>query len=405
MLVALLSSQHNISGETSGEIGQSRAAVRIGGQSVLSRQIDFALNAGCERIICLAQGLTPELVELQHHVENAGAVFHAMRTAINLSGLVSMADDILVMADGLVFDHTVSAENIGPHRTILTLPADPAVNLGFERIDQDRAWAGMMVIAGALVEKLAELPDDVDTQSSLLRLALQSGTRCSALPAQVLSNQHWALVISAHAAEAYEHQWLAEHTRTAPIYAPLHRVADLAARITARKHPKARVAALSGNIIGMALLTSGAVAGYFGYAAIGLGLVFIAAFSIRFAASLAFALNRNPGEVRDKFASAPKLLLDSVIIYLCIVSAPNLAQIGTGFAVIVLMGLVWMIQFTNGGTWWHKVQAIADDRGLLVFALFVASFYSVFLSVLQGLTLIILASLLFHKFRAQLTPA
>lgn len=405
MLVALLSSQHTISGETSSEIGQARSAVRIGGQSVLSRQVDFALNAGCERIICLAQGLTPELVEIQHHVENAGAVFHAMRTAINLSGLVSMADDVLVMADGLVCDHTISAENIGPHRTILTLPADPAVNLGFERIDQDRAWAGMMVIAGALVEKLSELPDDVDTQSSLLRLALQSGTRCSALPAQTLSNQHWALVISVNTAEAYEHQWLAENTRTAPIYAPVHSVADFAARMTARKHPKASVAALSGNVVGMALLASGGAAGYFGYAAIALGLICIAAFAIRFAESLAFVLNRNAGEVRGKFASALKLFLDGMVIYLCIVLAPNFAQISTGFAVIILMGLLWMIQFTGGGSWWQKIQAIAEDRGLLAVALFAASFSSVFLSVLQGLTLIILAALLFHKFRAQLTPA
>ncbi|MGB7374537.1 hypothetical protein [Pontixanthobacter sp.] len=405
VLVALLSSQQSISGDFPGEISIPCSAVRIGGRTVLSRQVDFALSAGCERIICLTQGLTPELLEAQHVAEKAGAVFHSMRTAINLSGLVSMADDVLVIADGLVFDAAAGAACIGPHRTVLTLPADNAVSLGFERVDQDRAWAGLMVIAGALVEKLVELPDDVDPQSSLLRLALQNGTRCAALPAKIVAQQHWAIIRSADAARAYEHQWLAEHGRVAPLAAPVNLFADRAALMTVRKHPKAGLAALSGYLISMLSAGAGALSAFFGYITLGLGLVFIAAFSARFAGSLAHALRQKTRGAQAVSGIIRAVIIDITIIFLCAAAVPEADQIGAGFAALMLIGLLHMVQFTAGGDRWQMVQAAADDRAVLVACLFAASLSGLLLPILQAITLLFLMLLMLQKYDARLTPA
>lgn len=404
MLVALLSSQHTVSGESSADIDKFRADARIGGQSVLSRQVDFALKSGSEKIIILSQGFTPELVDVQHHIEKAGAVFHAMRSAINLSGLISVADDVLVIVDGLIFDGHLGSEYIGPHRTVLTLQADTAVDLGFERIDQTRAWAGVMLIPGRLVEKLAELPVDVDPQSSLLRLALQNGVRCAALPDDAIAQNQWALVTSPDISQAYEKVWLTAHARIAPVYAPINLLADISAKVTLRKHPKASLAALSGNLIGLAVVSGALLAGYSGYAVWGLGLTALAWFSVRFSGSLSFLLHQGESTGKPTFRRAIALIFDIALIILCIMAVPTFAQIGTGFAVMVLVGLLRLAELTSGDVWWHKWRAVLEDRGLLSAALFTAGLMDLTLSSIQLFTLVILGTLLLQKFRARITP-
>lgn len=401
MLVALLSSQ-----ELASDAGSMpRGFLRVGGQSILSRQVDFALKSGCEKIVCLVNELSPEIVDIQHRVERAGAVFHAVRSAINLGGMVSIADDLLVISDGLAFDDDIATAHIGPHRSVLTVLADPSVGAGFERLDQDRAWAGIMVIAGALVEKLSEMPDDIDPQSSLLRLALQNGTGGVPLPENTVSDSRWTLASSADLARDFETRWLSDRTDVAPLFAPTYSLSDRAAIAVTKKHPNLRLVTTLGHVGTWALLSVAALAGYFGYPSLGFGIAALAAFSRRFAGTLSVVLGNAPATSPKIASQASLVALDILLIFLCVVSTLAHDQIEMAFAAAVLFGLLRMTELTTGSSWWGSWQAFVSDRGILSLGFLAFTFSGIFMLVVQMLAMVALMVLLLENYRARLTPA
>ena len=46
-----------------------RGLLRLGGRSIVHHQLATALALGCERVICLADGLPGEVIAIQHAAE------------------------------------------------------------------------------------------------------------------------------------------------------------------------------------------------------------------------------------------------------------------------------------------------------------------------------------------------
>lgn len=188
--------------------GARRAFLRIGGAPIARHQLGLALSLGCERVICLARTLDADLVALQHAAEDAGAKFHVINGSRGLMGLISTADEVIALADGLLPapDDAVALIEAGPG--VMVQPADPAIAAGFERIDAASAAAGLMHVPGRLVERLAELPADFDPVSALQRIALQSGVPQRHLPPGIVEAGRWSLVRDEAQAHAIEGGWI-----------------------------------------------------------------------------------------------------------------------------------------------------------------------------------------------------
>lgn len=188
-----------------------RSFLRVAGASVAQHQLGLALALDCQRVICLARSTSPELVEVQHAAEDAGLQFYIATDARQLSGLVTANDELLVVAEGLFVD----PGNIVPlfeGRTplVLVLPVEGAVAAGFERIDLNRAAAGLMRVPGQLAERLHELPVDCDIPSALTRIALQSDVRMEEVPPAARAGTGWRLIRNETEAYAIENEWLNE---------------------------------------------------------------------------------------------------------------------------------------------------------------------------------------------------
>ena len=198
MLVALLSTL-----ELAGD-GAScpRGFLHVGGRTVIERQASFALALGCERIVCIAEGLPPEVIQLQHQVERSGARFHAVRGREALHSLVSASDEVLIIADGILPDMAPLQALVGNRKGVLAIPESEGLAAGYERIDRDWCWAGVARCSGAEVERLSDLPRDVDPLAALMRCALQAGRPIIPLPDGVLVNGLWWLVGNANTALA-----------------------------------------------------------------------------------------------------------------------------------------------------------------------------------------------------------
>lgn len=187
----------------------ARAFLRVAGATLAQHQLGLALALDCQRVICFARGATPELIALQHDAEDAGLQFAIATGPRQLAGLITAADDLVVVSEGLFVDPSeVAALVENRSALVLVQPVEGALAAGFERIDINRATAGLMRVPGQLVERLHELPTDVDVPSALTRIALQSGIAMHEVPAQARAGSGWRMIRSEADAIALENEWL-----------------------------------------------------------------------------------------------------------------------------------------------------------------------------------------------------
>ncbi|MDE8654181.1 hypothetical protein [Novosphingobium album (ex Liu et al. 2023)] len=185
-----------------------RAFLRVAGSTLAQHQLGLTIALDCQRVICIARGTSPELLAVQHRAEDAGQQFHIVTAPAQLAALVTAADDLIVLSEGLLPDpaHAVPLLESGP--AVLTQPVEGALAEGFERIDINNAAAGAARLPGRLVEQLHELPGDWDVPSALTRIALQSGIPMREVPSAARLGVGWKMIRTETEALGVEHEWL-----------------------------------------------------------------------------------------------------------------------------------------------------------------------------------------------------
>ncbi|MBA3054293.1 MAG: hypothetical protein FP826_05030 [Sphingomonadales bacterium] len=346
-----------------------RAFLRVGGAMVARHQLSLVLAAGCGRVICIARAIGPELVELQHDAEKAGASFHVVPGSRGLSGLVTAADEVLVLAEGLLPTAGDAVRLLGGPPAVFVQPAEAGIPAGFERIDLNQASAGMMLVPGRLVDRLMELTPDADPGSALLRIALQAGVAQRAVPDEVRLGGRWLLVRSEGEAQAAEDGWMARHTAGGPATP-----GPVVARMLVRHFGPALLhggsASLVGVTTGVLFAAMALAAAWFGFFAIALVFAGVG-WVIRRASGLLEALQSealaggNDNSWRD---AAYELAFDVLIGAILVMASPSLPGellFERWFAPIMLIGLLRLLPRGFPSEW----SAWATDRLVLVFLL------------------------------------
>ena len=127
-----------------------RAAYRnFAGARIIDRQIDLALAADCETIACLVEGIGREGAEAQRRAEQSGVRCVAMQNPRARSGLVTEADELFVVAAGVLPSDAAVLHNVA-RPAVLAFPAEDAVARGYERIDQK------LRALGASIERVSD---------------------------------------------------------------------------------------------------------------------------------------------------------------------------------------------------------------------------------------------------------
>ena len=256
----------------------SAAGGELAGATLAARQLDLAIALGAERVIALGHGADPAAIDLRARAEEAGLGFQCVPAAPRrLLGLVGAADDILVMAPGLLVGARTdpSLQSLGKGRGVLTFPAEAGISAGFERIDAETAWGGVLVAPGQVVERLEPLPDDADVVSALLRGARQAGVRTMPAKPGLLHSGDWRLFASNRQIDEYAPQFVRQAGGNGSV-APTRWLAAMAARSAA-----GRLVALPDYVLPLLLaaFVAGAVAlGFYRETGWGFACLAIAAF-------------------------------------------------------------------------------------------------------------------------------
>lgn len=379
--------------------GQPRLAdgspITLAGKTIAGRQVDFALAAGCEHIVVLGDEAKPEVAVLRRQVEAGGAAFQPMRNAHGLLGVIGAADELLVIAPGLIVERGPPRPGAG----VYTFPAQTGVELGFERIDADHAWAGVLVVNGAAVERLAELPRESEPAPALLRIALQARVPMKPVPEEALSEGTWSLADEADDPVAHDRAWLVRHTVAPARWAWTRRLANiLAAPWTASLVAAQR--SVAGLSAALAVLLAGAVIlSWQGFAVAGFSLI---AGATLVAACLRGinALRVAPfGVVRAVDEAVPGFAIDASI-FACIVlsiEGPWLQRLFTPAALLAAL-------YATHPERQPSIVALAGDRGIIALGLAVAGAFGVVEPVAMAFVLAILAIAGIQRARDGLTP-
>lgn len=380
------------------EAGGLRAELPLAGRSVLAWQVDLLRTQGVERVLCLCDGATGEVLRLQHEVEATGAAFHALKGFAALAALVRAEDELIILRDGLVPDpvlaRTLVEAGRAPPRVIVCLPTNHPLAIAhpedFERIDAERHWAGVLVMRGAPVQRLADFPADSDGVSVLLRLALQDGTPTRELTEDEHLSETWLLANSAPAVAVHEQALIA---RAAPVTDWRTPLAALAAVLVRRFVPLgltqgARIAAG----VGLALMLGGMVAAALGAVVGGLTLAAAGAFSgdlSRIYAALRLQLWQQSDAGRR--AAAVGVGVDTLAaLTLWFALSPVSEWIPLAICGPLVIGLARLAARDRS----KALAAVASDRASLLLVLTLAAAFGILPEAVAVLALVLAAALL-----------
>lgn len=377
----------------SGGVAMPRALLHVGAWTVARHQLSLAVAMGCKRIICIGAPRDEEMVSLQRDAEAAGAQFHAISGARQLSALVTSSDEMVVITDGLMASPGRAAQLLANSHCVVVQPVEIGLPAGFERVDLNHATAGLMLIPGRLVEKLMELPADCDVSSALTRIALQAGVAQCPLPAAAREGPGWKIVRNEAEAQGLESSWLAMQLAGEPVSTP----GTWIARLAVRTMGPALLHAGSGSNTVMAGAGAGwflaLLAGWFGFVGTGLCLAGFAWLIGRCGGLLSrierAALLRDPPFIPcDGFVN---FVTDAVIVTLVLWSYPE-SLFGdwrhTAFPPLMLLGLLRILPRSLA---LRHVEWL-EDRLVLVVVLAIAAGAELLLPIIQLLALIAVAA-------------
>lgn len=380
--------------------GAPRAFEMLGGKPLIAWQIDTMRSLNCDRIICIAHPGDEKIKEVRSLVEGSDMEFQAVAGPLPLVGLVSADQDLIIMADGLIVDPEALPDEFGSGRSVLTLPDNKGIAAGFERIDSEHAWAGLLLARGSITAHLAEMPPDSDTVSLLLRLALQSGARLSSIDPAALDSGEWMLVRDSEALEGREQALLnrgvEETSWTAPTVALSRRVARALAPAGFARGPL--IASVFGVTFGAAALGLS----YLEYQALGLALLGIGGFALSTSNALSNLKARLSGAAISQSKPLRTRIVVDVALILALALPLSLSEAHRTLFLPVLFVLAMRLAEQLAP---DRVKTGISDRAMLAFLLAITASFGTLEQALAGLSLVTLGSCLFFQRNSKITRA
>lgn len=170
-LIALVGASETLSD------GSLRALVTVAGETLIERQAARLADVGVTHIAVAVAAVPADLLATCDRLRRRGLKVTPVRAAADLVPLVESDDRIILVADGLRAGGTHYAAIAKPGSPAILVTGDTMLTQGFERIDATRRWGGLASISQPMVAELAAMPGEWDMMLTLLRLAVQAGSR------------------------------------------------------------------------------------------------------------------------------------------------------------------------------------------------------------------------------------
>ncbi|MCL6697766.1 hypothetical protein LZ496_03070 [Sphingomonas sp. NSE70-1] len=157
--------------------GGLRALLPLAGRTLVEFQARCLAAAGAAPLVVLVERVPPALNEAFDRLRSEGISIIPVSDGSEAASRFEAGNDLILLADGILPDMGDLERLLEEGGSaILTVPDDEA-HSEFERIDGTNRWAGLARVDSNMVGATAAMLGDWDLQSTLLRRAIQSGSR------------------------------------------------------------------------------------------------------------------------------------------------------------------------------------------------------------------------------------
>lgn len=176
--------------EASDRPGTLVASLPFGGMTLLEYQIRLLVGAGAEKVLIAVGKMTPQLLTAVNRATKKHPMIEVVRSAEEAAEKFPSDARVLVMADGLVTTDPVMDRMAAEGGEALLVTDDAESPAAIERLDMRDSWAGIARISVSQLGQIAQMPEDYDFQSALLRVASQSSAEHVPITAGWLKGGH-----------------------------------------------------------------------------------------------------------------------------------------------------------------------------------------------------------------------
>jgi hypothetical protein len=155
---------------------------------IVEHQLLWAVQLGAERIIFLSPSMPGALLQYVDQLKDDGVAAEIVRSAADLMQYATATDEVIFIGDGILprgefLD--ILADN---DRELIFVVDNAEQYSDFELIDLNHRWLGVATIQASRLAELADVPDDWDVGSALLRVAVQAGARRESITGTAIAN-------------------------------------------------------------------------------------------------------------------------------------------------------------------------------------------------------------------------
>jgi hypothetical protein len=350
------------------------ASLRIAGEPIARHQLEIAAAAGAKRLLVLGDPGDERVEMMLGAARVAGLQAKIIRDAPALCAEVTAADEMLIFGDSLMADATMALD-LCSGRGVATLPVEQGLAAGFERIDAEYAWAGLMIVPGSLAERLRELPRDCDIASSLLRIALMTRLQARPVDPVAIAEGRWNLIRSETDAQAAEKRRLDSTIAEASGQTVGTKIAGRVAqqfggRFLEQDHGDLLVAAFGMLLAGAALAATGFQLGWLAFLFMGLSWMVLRGHRVLQAVRRQARMRPRGRDMGPVLFLAFDALLVAVI---AVNGGPGLARPPAWFAAFMAVAL---LRLGAAELPFAPIRPWLDDRFLLCLALALSAIWA-----------------------------
>lgn len=178
--------------------------------TILSRQVQSVRQMGAEKIIFLSPAMHAELLQYADDLKNHDIKVDIARNAEDLQRYVSPDDDLIFLADGVFPDASIEQESREQSDELIYVVGNADHYQNFERIDLTHRWLGIAILRSERLAEIADIPDDWNIGSALLRTAVQAECRRELVSDADMETDAVLLLQNAQESAAYAKRQLSE---------------------------------------------------------------------------------------------------------------------------------------------------------------------------------------------------
>ncbi|AUW58461.1 hypothetical protein C1T17_10450 [Sphingobium sp. SCG-1] len=178
-----------------------RAGLHFAGHSLVEYQARQAAEAGASHVMILVGAVTQPLSRAVDRLTADGIPVMLVRDMVSLVREAPRDRDMMLIADGaIIAQKHITAVSAHPGNVLLAAD-DSRATAGFERIDGQHRWAGLLRVSPDLLFGTLDMLGDWDLELTLMRAAVQAGGYRIVVPQEDILEGRIALVDSQASAD------------------------------------------------------------------------------------------------------------------------------------------------------------------------------------------------------------